>query len=354
LGTTSPLDFFHVAFSDSSGGLTGYAVQNLASGSASYSGMLFYDQNGTLGQFQGFNNSTHEYRINNIASGGSINFMLGSSKFKVRSDGDIDIAGNIRKGGTLFLQNLGTQNTSLGLSALFVNTGSNNTADGYHALMSNTSGGSNTAMGTNALASNTSGSNNTALGANAGLNLTTTSNNVMIANQGVAGDSATIRIGDSNQTRAFIAGIRGVTIGSNGVPVLIDSNGQLGTTSSSRRFKTDIRDMGDLRSDLLKLRPVTFHYKQQPIGRLEYGLIAEEVAEIYPDLVVTGKDGQVETIQYQKLTPMLLNAFQREHIEIEDEIRQKDEMIRQQEEINQRLRSRLAALEALITGKVRN
>jgi hypothetical protein len=92
LGTTTPADVFHVAFNNGTGGLTGYAVQNLSSSATAYSGMLFYDQNGTLGQFQGFNNISHEYRINNIAVGGSINFMLGgSSKFLVASSGNIGI-----------------------------------------------------------------------------------------------------------------------------------------------------------------------------------------------------------------------------------------------------------------------
>ena len=102
VNTTSPLDIVHARFTDNSGGITGLAVQNLGSSTAAYSGMLFYDQNGALGQFQGFNNATHEYRINNVASGGTINFMLGStSRFLVRNDGDIDVSGNLRKGGNL-------------------------------------------------------------------------------------------------------------------------------------------------------------------------------------------------------------------------------------------------------------
>jgi hypothetical protein len=92
LGTTTPADLFHVRFTNTGGTATGFAVQNLGNTAASYSGMLFYDQNGALGQFQGFNNSTHEYRINNVASGGSINFMLGSSsKFLVASNGNVGI-----------------------------------------------------------------------------------------------------------------------------------------------------------------------------------------------------------------------------------------------------------------------
>jgi hypothetical protein len=121
-----------------------------------------------------------------------------------------------------------------------------------------------------------------------------------------------MRLG-SVQTRTFIAGIRGTPM-TNGVPVVIDSNGQLGTSGmSSRRFKEDIRDMADSSRGLFALRPVTFHYKEPAADGakpLEYGLIAEEVAPVYPDLVVYGADGQIETVQYHKLTPMLLNELQ--------------------------------------------
>ena len=102
LGTTGPLDVFHVAFNDASGGVTGYAVQNTSGAANAYAGMLFFDQNGALGQFQGFNNATHEYRINNIASGGSINFMIGSSsKFLVANNGNVSVAGNVTVNGNI-------------------------------------------------------------------------------------------------------------------------------------------------------------------------------------------------------------------------------------------------------------
>jgi hypothetical protein len=154
-----------------------------------------------------------------------------------------------------------------------------------------------------------------------------------------------------------------------GREVMIDSNGQLGTVSSSRRFKEDIQDMGQASSNLLRLRPVTFRYKRpyadgsKPI---EYGLIAEEVAEVYPDLVVRGKDGQVETVQYQKLTPMLLNELQKLrhdlqelHVDADtqnqqraDTIRQQHEQILQQREENRSLETRLATLEVLCPAKL--
>lgn len=141
IGTTAPLDVLHLRYTNTNGGMTGLAVQNLGNTTGSYSGMLFYDQFGALGQFQGFNNVTHEYRINNIASNASINFMLGSnSKFLVRGDGDIDIAGNVRKAGTLFLHNLGTFSLGVGEGALRVNTAFANAAAGVNAFSNTTTG----------------------------------------------------------------------------------------------------------------------------------------------------------------------------------------------------------------------
>ncbi|MGA2197181.1 MAG: tail fiber domain-containing protein, partial [Bryobacteraceae bacterium] len=172
----------------------------------------------------------------------------------------------------------------------------------------------------------------------------------MIGNEGTSPDDHTIRMGDV-QTKTFIAGIRGTITGvSDAVPVVIDENGQLGTISSSRRFKEDIQDMGDVSSGLMRLRPVTYRYKQpyaDGTKPLDYGLIAEEVAEVYPDLVVTNKEGQVETVQYQKLTPMLLNEVQKQSRHAQ----RQDETIQVLREQNRKLEARLAALEALLSGK---
>jgi hypothetical protein len=132
----------------------------------------------------------------------------------------------------------------------------------------------------------------------------------------MAGESNTIRIGNGNNNRAFIAGIYGVPSGLPGTAVFVDANGQLGTMSSSRRFKDDIEDMGDASSDLMKLRPVTFRYKQaQEDGShpLQYGLVAEEVAEVNPGLVQFDKDGQPQTVLYHVLPSLLLNEAQKEH-----------------------------------------
>jgi hypothetical protein len=161
--------------------------------------------------------------------------------------------------------------------------------------------------------------------------------------------NAVIRIGYL-QSRTFIDGIRGKTTGSaDAVPVVIDSNGQLGTVNSSGRFKEDIQDMAGASSGLLRLRPVTYRYKQpyadgsKPI---DYGLIAEEVAGVYPDLVVRGADGLIETIQYQKLTPMLVNELQKQSAQG----RTQGQIIQLQQQEIEKMAARLAALEAAIAG----
>src|SRR5207302_195537 len=140
-------------------------------------------------------------------------------------------------------------------------------------------------------------------------------------NAGVAGESGTIRIGDNSivgQSRAFIAGIRGVTTGNiNAIPVLIDSAGQLGTTSSSRRFKKEIKPMDQTSEAILGLNPVTFLYKSDAKNTPQFGLIAEEVAEVNPDLVVRDEKGNIYTVRYDAINAMLLNEFLKEHKKLE-------------------------------------
>jgi hypothetical protein len=215
----------------------------------------------------------------------------------------------------------GSANTATGTSALTSNTsGQFNTATGLDALLLNTSGSANTATGFAALSDNKIGSANTAIGVGAGYYVTG-DNNIDIGSSvsGPAGESNTIRIGNMNNNRTFIAGISGVATGFPGAAVLVDANGQLGTTSSSRRFKDDIQDMGDASSDLMKLRPVTFRYKQAQedgLHPLQYGLVAEEVAEVNPGLVQFDKDGQPQTVLYHVLPALLLNEVQKEHQKI--------------------------------------
>jgi hypothetical protein len=221
----------------------------------------------------------------------------------------------------------GSFNTATGSQALVNNTtGSGNTANGAFALFNNTTGSRNTAIGNGALINNTTGSQNIVVGDSAGFFLDQDANlNIVIGNDGTAADVGTIRIGNTNHTRAFIAGIREVTTGINdAINVVIDSAGQLGTLSSSRRFKKEIRPMESASETILALKPVTFHYKGDAKGRRQFGLIAEDVAEVNPDLVVRDKDGEVYTVRYDAVNAMLLNEFLKAHDRIEEQQKQID------------------------------
>jgi trimeric autotransporter adhesin len=220
----------------------------------------------------------------------------------------------------LFNNTTGFFNTANGAGALYHNTtGNNNTADGVNALVSNTTGINNTADGNEALSSNTTGSNNIVLGSFAGSNLTTGNNNIDIGNQGVAAEANTIRIGTvGTHSATFIAGISGATA-SGGAAVFVNSNGQLGTATSSRRFKQEIKPMDKASEAILALRPVTFRYKQEidPKGIPQFGLVAEEVEQVNPDLVVRDAEGKVYTVRYEAVNAMLLNEFLKEHSQVE-------------------------------------
>jgi hypothetical protein len=223
---------------------------------------------------------------------------------------------NTTTGSSALINNsTGKENTATGADALAGNTtgatGNENTATGGDALLNNSMGNDNTATGEGALQFNTTGSNNTAVGWGAGFNLTTGSNDIDIGNAAVAAESNTIRIGSKGtQTRAFIAGIVNSPIF--GSPVVVGAAGRLGIQASSARFKRDIHDMGNASGKLMKLRPVTFRYKEDPAGALQYGLIAEEVARVYPELVTYGADGKVEAVAYHLLPAMLLNEMQKQ------------------------------------------
>jgi hypothetical protein len=226
----------------------------------------------------------------------------------------------------------GGLNTATGVAALLSNTtGIHNTANGDLALVSNTTGNFNTTDGAYSLVFNT-GSQNVALGFAAGQNLTTGSNNVDVASAGVAGESNTIRIGnqmaftDLNNTmhpahtKIFIAGISGVTSAS-GIAVLINSNGQLGTTTSSKRFKEDIRPMDKASEAILALKPVAFRYKKEidPKGLSQFGLVAEDVEKVNPALVALDKEGKPYAVRYEQVNAMLLNEFLKEHRKVEQQ-----------------------------------
>jgi len=215
----------------------------------------------------------------------------------------------------------GSFNTASGCEALTNNTsGSFNTAVGFQAMSDSNSGSNNTAVGADALATNTTGSNNIAIGYQASMDvgMGNFSNNIHIGSVGVANDANSIRVGTpGTQDSCFLAGVRGVTTNlADAVPVLIDSQGQLGTANSSLRFKEDIQDMGEASCHLMRLRPVSFRYEKPFAGGakpIQYGLIAEEVEEVYPELVARSADGQVESVKYQLLPSMLLNELQRMH-----------------------------------------
>jgi hypothetical protein len=245
----------------------------------------------------------------------------------------------------------GSGNTAVGASALYNSSGSNSTAIGYNAhyyfgsnestaigsealslgggdqntgvgreALKNTGAGHNTAVGYRALFNNSSGSGNVAIGHLSGSNLTTGDNNLCILHPGVAGETNTLRIGTPGVHGAtYIAGIRGVT-SAGGIAVYVDANGRLGTATSSRRFKEDIRDIAEQSDVLMQLRPVSFVYKSEidPERRAQFGLIAEEVGEVAPNLVVYGDDGQAQTVRYHFLVPMLLNEAQKDRQKIRD------------------------------------
>jgi hypothetical protein len=293
--------------------------------------------------------------VNNIPSeGGGSNTADGYDTLTANTTG----FGNTAVGsGALYSNATGIDNAASGAAALQSNTtGSFNTASGYRALLSNTTGRGNTASGYGALLSNTTGientatgnfalflgttgSNNIALGYQAGYNLTTGSNNIYIGSQGDSSgvESNVTYLGtQGTQTTTYIAGIYNTTTGASGaLPVVVDSNGQLGTTSSSRTVKRDIEDMGDTTGTLMSLRPVTFRYKLYgPDSPLQYGLVAEEVAEVAPELVARNKDGKIETVFYDKVNAMLLNQVQT-----------LQRLADAQNEAIRRLESRLAELE---------
>lgn len=210
----------------------------------------------------------------------------------------------------------GIGNTAIGQGAMYGNvSGGQNTSIGTSSLRKSSGGSGNTAVGARALFSNTTGGNNIAVGYNAGQNITTGSSNIAIGNVGNAADSGTVRIGTSGEhTQTFIAGVLGTVITS-GQPVMIDSNGKLGVTASSARYKQDVQAMGDASIPLAKLRPVTFRYAQAESDGsrpIRYGLIAEEVAQVMPELVISNASGVAQSVAYDALPSLLLNEYQKQ------------------------------------------
>ena len=221
---------------------------------------------------------------------------------------------------TLFANTTGFNNTAIGWEAMNDNTtGAKNTAVGCDGLDGNTTGSKNTAMGVLALLHNTTGSNNIGVGFQAGQNLSTGNDNIDIGNPGAPGESSTIRIGKSGiQSNTLIAGISGATV-ADGVTVVIGSDGHLGTIVSSERFKDAIKPMDTASEALLELQPVTFRYKHDldPKGIPQFGLVAEQVEKVNPDLVARDDQGKAYTVRYEAVNAMLLNEFLKAHRKVE-------------------------------------
>jgi len=230
----------------------------------------------------------------------------------------------------LFSNTTGVANTATGDGALQGNTtGRDNTANGFNALHQNTTGEKNTANGLSALFSNSTGNQNTAIGYFAGLNLTTGGNNVALGfNAGASQTTGTENVylganmfgvaGESNA--CYIKSIFGQTTAS-GIPVFINSNNKLGTATSSKRFKEEIKKMEKSSEALFALNPVTFRYKKEidPTGTSQFGLVAEDVEKVSPDLVVRDQEGKPYSVRYDQVNAMLLNEFLKEHKKVEQQ-----------------------------------
>ena len=248
-----------------------------------------------------------------LLSNGAANFNTGVGAGALLSNTATE---NTAVGAGALLSNIGGDgSTAVGAFALFNDTiGGNNEAMGVNALFSNTSGSSNIAIGTDSLGHNVSGGANTVVGKTAGDNIVTGSNNTYIGADagGPADESNTIRIGNTNNSACFIAGIAGAFNPTDTVKI-DPSTGQLGDQPSSVRFKKDIDRMDKTSEAIFSLRPVTFHYKNDKTNTPQFGLIAEEVAKVNPALIGVDKEGKPYCVQYDKVNAMLLNEFLKEH-----------------------------------------
>jgi hypothetical protein len=238
-----------------------------------------------------------------LNTSGNQNVAVGTDALVYNDNGPLNTAVGYQ---ALFHNVSGLENTAMGNQALLDNIGGNfNVAVGGAALLNNTAGNDNTACGGGAL-NDTTGNDNTALGFQAGILATTGSNNVYIGSgmSGVAGES----------NACYIASIFGQT-SANGMPVFINSNNKLGTATSSKRFKDQIKPMDKASETIFALKPVTFRYKKNldPEGAPQFGLVAEEVQNVNPALVVRDKEGKPYSVRYDQVNAMLLNEFLKEH-----------------------------------------
>jgi hypothetical protein len=273
-----------------------------------------------------FNNPLYE-----ISLYGAFNVAAGDQALTDNTTGSYNSALGAQ---TLWLTTSGSYNSALGMfSLIYETTGSNNTAIGHeaglqlygnsqnvavgdHALYAYQPGSYNTAIGEDALES-AAGSYGIAIGAEGGNGSGSGNYNIEIGTAGGGVDANVIRIGTAGQQNAaYMAGIYGVQVGSNYAPVVVDNIGHLGTYGSAERFKTDVRSMALDQVQLERLRPVTFHLRNDPTGPLHHGLIAEEVDKIDPNLVFRDARGRIDGVHYEQLIPVLLQEVQQQNEEL--------------------------------------
>ena len=279
------------------------------------------------GGYAGGNTAEGQGALLNLTSG-TFNTAVGLFSLRSNTEGNFNTAigggalfantanDNTATGaGALLSNSIGTDNTANGSFALLNNTtGTENAAFGAKALLSSTTGGGNTAVGFNALPNNTTGITNTAVGFNAGFGITT-ADNVIVIGTNVAGQNL--------DHSCFIGEIFGET-SSSGTAVFINSEGRLGTATSSRRFKDGIKPMDKASESLFVLKPVMFRYKKKidPTSTSQFGLVAEEVEKVDPALVVHDKEGKPYSVRYDQVNAMLLNEFLKEHSRVEEQSRE--------------------------------
>ena len=265
----------------------------------------------------GHDNTAVGFNALNQSTSGSTNIALGSGALYNNTTG----GGNIAVGyAALANSKTPNNNIAIGILAEDANsTGGSNVAIGSNALYSNSTGGINTVIGDSA-GFGIKGDRNIAVGASAGKNLTTGSYNLDIGNAGVAGESGTIRLGTAgHHVAAYMAGISGATVAS-GVGVIVSTDGHLGTVNSSARYKERIQPMDKRSEEILALQPVTFRYKKEldPDKIPQFGLIAEQVERVDPDLVARDEQGKAYSVRYDAVNAMLLNEFLKEHHRVQE------------------------------------
>src|SRR5438093_2786851 len=246
-----------------------------------------------------------------LVDNGGTNTAVGAGALLNNSDG----ADNNAVGAFALFNNVsGFFNNAHGRNALLNSTGSQNNAMGDDAMFFNTTGSFNTAIGDDALDANVDGNNNVAVGDEAGTGLGASVNNCIAINVPGAGPFATL------DNTCFIGSIFDQPVSDVGTQeaVFVDQFNVVGISASSRRFKHDFQPMDKASEAILALKPVTFKYNADKNGRTQYGLIAEEVATVNPDLVVQHKDGEISTVRYEQVNAMLLNEFLKEHQKVQN------------------------------------